>query len=249
MRAIQASKQRAEVRRAPDAPRQLQDRLGVRRREAPVGGGAPVEPGVAQVLARRRAHRRVARHAQAEDVLGVAGHAGSIAMLPLRIDVVDVGELPVDQRGRAASPASRSRCRSPRRPRGRRSRPAIPAGVSFEPVTLCQKPGASARSSSSTSSAAVWMTTRTDSGILKPWGRHSRMISHGCPPAGCLGHESPSRASAGGRELDSRLSSPSPRACRNVTNRSILMKMRRSPVRKSSSSKRKVAGRPRIRST
>ena len=40
------------------------------------------------------------------------------------------------------------------------------ASESFEPVTLCQKPGASARSRSSTSSAPVWMTTRTDSGIL-----------------------------------------------------------------------------------
>src|SRR5436190_4526839 len=77
--------------------RQLQDRLGVGGREAAVGGGSPVEPLVAQVLARRRPDRDVARHAQAEDVLGVAGHASSIAMLPLRIDVVDVGELPVDE--------------------------------------------------------------------------------------------------------------------------------------------------------
>jgi hypothetical protein len=40
------------------------------------------------------------------------------------------------------------------------------ASESFEPVTLCQKPGASARSSRSTSSSALWMTTRTDSGIF-----------------------------------------------------------------------------------
>ena len=110
------------------------------------------------------AHRDVARHAKAEDVLGVAGHAFSIAVLPLRIDVVDVRA--ASRRGwRAAPPRCRSRSRSPRRPRGRRSRPAI-RERSFEPVTLCQKRGASARSSSSTSSSPLWITTRTDSGIL-----------------------------------------------------------------------------------
>src|SRR5664279_4060530 len=50
------------------------------------------------------------------------------------------------------------------------------SSASFEPVTLCQKPGASARSSSSTSSAALWMTTRTDSGILN---RRSSIMSTG----------------------------------------------------------------------
>jgi hypothetical protein len=34
------------------------------------------------------------------------------------------------------------------------------------PVTDCQNSGASARRISSTSSAAVWITTSTDSGIL-----------------------------------------------------------------------------------
>jgi hypothetical protein len=41
---------------------------------------------------------------------------------------------------------------------------------SFEPVTLCQKPGASARSIISTSRAGVWITTRTDSGIFGGFG-------------------------------------------------------------------------------
>src|SRR5262245_41800473 len=43
------------------------------------------------------------------------------------------------------------------------------SGRSFAPVTLCQYPGLSARSISSTASAGVWITTSTDSGIL--WRR------------------------------------------------------------------------------
>ena len=43
---------------------------------------------------------------------------------------------------------------------------SVSVSLSSEPVTLCQKPGLSARSISSTSSAAVWITTSTERGIL-----------------------------------------------------------------------------------
>ena len=56
----------------------------------------------------------------------------------------------------------------------------------LEPVTLCQNPGASARSSSSTSSALVWMTTRTDSGILNGRATCHRLRFDPVRPAGRL---------------------------------------------------------------
>jgi hypothetical protein len=83
---------------ASDKAWQLQHRLGVARRKAAVGRLAPRQPDEPQVFPRVQQHRRTGRHGQAEDVLGVAGHARRIAITPDRVDVVDIGQLPVAQR-------------------------------------------------------------------------------------------------------------------------------------------------------
>ena len=133
-----------------------------------VGRLAPRQPAVAQCA--RAAPARtgdVARHAQAEHVLGVAGHARSIAVPPDRIDVVDVGELPVAQAARAAPPARRSRCRSPRRPRAAQvstsgsSARVLRAGHALPEARRRRRARAAAPRA-----AGVWITTSTDSGIL-----------------------------------------------------------------------------------
>ena len=69
--------------------------------------------------------------------------------------------------------------------------------VPSEPVTLCQKPGLSARSISSTSSAGVWITTSTLSGIL-----YSRRAT--LKPAPCAGAPPGPAAAAAARYRTSR---------------------------------------------
>ncbi len=49
------------------------------------------------MLARTERNRDVARHQQAEHVLGVFHHAGRIAMAPDRVDFIDIRQLPVAQ--------------------------------------------------------------------------------------------------------------------------------------------------------
>ena len=108
-------------------------------------------------------HRRAARHAQAEHVLGVVRHAGRIAVPPARVDVVDVVAGP--SRAGTACTAGRADLDAgllDHLAHGGLARAS--SARSFEPVTVCQKPGASARSISSTSSVGVWITTSTDSG-------------------------------------------------------------------------------------
>jgi len=61
-------------------PGQLQNRFRVRRREAAVSRLKVRQPGRLQVFARAQADRNVARHANAEHMLGVVRHAGCIAV-------------------------------------------------------------------------------------------------------------------------------------------------------------------------
>ena len=98
-------------------------------------------------------------HPQAENVLRVVRDARRVAMAPYGIDFEDVLQVPVRERNASASmPVSSAT-----------SRTAVSRRVSpgsWLPVTDCQKPGRSARSSSSTSSAGVWITTSVETGIL-----------------------------------------------------------------------------------
>ena len=99
----------------------------------------------------------------------------TIAAAPIAIGVLPltrpgaVATLRKTGEGSAASGVDRSPMRIPVSSSTSRTQVSVSdsSGRSFEPVTLCQYPGASARSSSRTSSAGVWMTTRTDSGTLK----------------------------------------------------------------------------------
>ena len=99
-------------------------------------------------------------------MLGVVRDARREAVAPLRVDLEGVGDVPAPSR-----PAPR-RCRSPRAPRARAASASGSSSRSSEPVTDCQKPARLARSSSSTSSAAVWITTSTDTGSF---GAHCRL--------------------------------------------------------------------------
>ena len=94
-------------------------------------------------------------------MLGVVGHAVGIAVAPVREDLVAVGEMQVVQPIGGGVDAGLLHA-----PRAGRSARSGSSGESLLPVTDCQKPGWSARSSSSTCRSGVWITTSTDSGIL-----------------------------------------------------------------------------------
>ncbi len=57
----------------------------------------PRQPLMGNVLTRIEAYRDGIGHSKRIDVLGVVGNPRRIAMPPAWIDLVDVGELPVDQ--------------------------------------------------------------------------------------------------------------------------------------------------------
>ena len=125
---------------------QHQDRVAVRPREALRRGIAPRQPREPQMLARREAHRRrPTGTSSAEDVLDVVRRArrrsgGAIAGRSRS------GWRSSSRRRRRASTASMPVS-------SRNSRAAVSAGASpgsWLPVTDCQMPGKSARSSSST---------------------------------------------------------------------------------------------------
>ena len=80
-----------------DVAGQLENGFGVRRGEAAVGRFEQRQPRVRDVFARGQGDGDVARDADGEDVFGVLGDAGGVAVAPGGVDVVDVGKVPVAQ--------------------------------------------------------------------------------------------------------------------------------------------------------
>ena len=123
-----------------EPPRQLQDRIGIRRRKAArrrLFIGQPQERGV---LARRQRHFELLGHLHAEPVLGVVDHAFGIAMAELRIDLVFDRILPVEQRALRHQLRRRPRCRFPRRLRASPFRRAVRRAGLWSPSPTARTP-------------------------------------------------------------------------------------------------------------
>src|SRR3569832_1371191 len=75
--------------------RQLKYGFRIRRRKTFVGSFAIRQPAKIDMFARRQPHRDLARHLQAEHMLGIMRDLRRIAMPPYRIDLVHVRKLPI----------------------------------------------------------------------------------------------------------------------------------------------------------